>query len=126
MVWGWAMDLLLVPLVIGAVVGDPADEPSESAMRAAFETRISADVKSALDFVQETGGPEAIAKIRAAGTDRYEVRTFQKLNCERSAPKPGYVCGFTVDIDVVTGPLQSTLVGRFFPGASGLDLDLGS
>jgi hypothetical protein len=120
------MDVYTIPMILAAVTGPVVEEPSEPAMRAAFESRISAQVQGALDFVLETGGPEAVARIRAAGTDKFEIHNFQKLNCARSATKPGYVCGFMVDLGVVNGELQSLLVGRFFPGSNGLDLDLGS
>jgi hypothetical protein len=121
------MNVLLVPLIaIGVVTVGPADEPTERAMRAAFEARVVSDVQAALDFALEVGGPKAVAKIRAAGTDRFEIHTFEKLNCTRSAAQPGYVCGFAVDIGVVNGGLQSVLVGRFYPGSNGLDVALGS
>ena len=121
------MNILMVPLIaIGVIVSGPTDEPTEQAMRAAFEAHITSEVQAVLNFASETGGPEAEAKIRAAGTDRFEIRAFQKLNCARSATRAGYVCGFTVDIAVVQGALQSVLVGRFIPGASGLDFLLES
>jgi hypothetical protein len=120
------MDFLTLPIIVAALTGDAVEEPSEPAMRAAFEARVSSQVQGAMDFVNETGGPEAVAKIRAAGTDKFEVRSFQKLNCARSGTKPGYVCGFMVDLEVVNGELQTVLVGRFFAGTNGLDLDLGS
>jgi len=95
-------------------------------MRVAFESRVASDVQAAIDFALETGGPAAVAKIHAAGTDRFEIRTFQKLACTRNAIEPGYTCRFLVDIDVVGGGLQSVLVGRFFPGSNGLDFALRS
>jgi hypothetical protein len=121
------MNVLMVPLIVaGAVTGGPTDEPTEHAMRAAFEARVASGIQAILDFAREVGGPRAVAKIRAAGTDRFEIRTFRKLNCAASAAKPGYVCGFMVDIGVNGGGLQSVLVGRFYPGSSGLDVALGS
>jgi hypothetical protein len=118
--------VLLAMVAIGSVAVEPVEEPSESAMRAAFEARVTSDVQSAVDFARESGGPAAVAKIRAAGTDRFEIRMFQKLTCTRNGGEPGHVCGFMVDIDVVDGGLQSVLVGRFFPGSNGLDFALGS
>jgi hypothetical protein len=121
------MNVLVVPLIaIGVVASGPTDEPTEHAMRAAFEAHIASEVQAVIDFASETGGPEAVARIRAAGTDRFEIRTFQKLNCARSAAQAGYVCGFMVDIDVVNGALQSLLVGRFIPRSNGFDFSLGS
>jgi hypothetical protein len=118
--------LMVTMLAVGAFVAELSDEPTEHAMRTAFEAHITSDVQAALDFAQEVGGPEAVAKIRAAGTDRFEIRTFQKLDCTRSETKPGYVCGFLVDIGMVGGDLQSVLLGRFFRGSNGLDFSLDS
>ena len=57
------MRVLGIPFVILGVLAatgsTSSDEPSESAMRAAFETRLGAQVRSVLDFVAETGGEEA-------------------------------------------------------------------
>ena len=61
------MRLLTVPIVVcGVLIAAGSDEPSESAMRAAFETRLAAQVRSVLEFVAETGGEDALARIRAA------------------------------------------------------------
>lgn len=96
-----------------------SDEPSETAMRAAFEANLTAQVQNALDFVAESNGPDAVAKVREAGTDRFEIRTFRKLYC-RPGEKAGFVCGFAIDIGVRDGAVQETLVGRFFFGDAGL------
>jgi hypothetical protein len=111
----------MVPLIaIGVVTDGLGDEPSEHAMRTAFEAHLTSDVQAVLDFALEIGGPKAVAKIHAAGTDRFEIRAFQKLNCVRSAEKPGYFCDFMVDVGVVNGVLQSIQVGHFFRGSDGL------
>ncbi len=113
------MRVWTVPAVIaGILVMSGSDEPSEAAMRAAFEASLAAQVQSALAFVAETGGEEALAKVRAARTDEFDVRGFTKRGCAPSAG--GYVCGFSVRIGVVSGELGRTLTGRFRAGPHGL------
>ncbi|MEA3022808.1 MAG: hypothetical protein QOK01_1660 [Alphaproteobacteria bacterium] len=115
------MRVLLIPTVIvGVLALTGSDEPTESAMRAAFETTLAAQVRSALDFVAETGGQPAIDKVRAARTDEFDIRSFTKLNCAPSAAKAGHVCGFAVRIGVVNGLLEQTMTGRFYAGPHGL------
>ncbi len=95
-----------------------SDEPSEAAMRAAFQATLAADVRAALDFVAATGGEAALNKVRAARTDAFAIRSFSKLAC---APSPrGHVCGFSVRIGVVTGEIERTITGRFYDGPHGL------
>src|SRR5262252_2790017 len=113
------MRVLLVPAVVAGVLVVPgSDEPSEGAMRLAFETTLSAQVQSALAFVAETGGEEALARVRAARTDAFDIRAFTKLGCAPSAA--GHVCDFAVRIGVVTGELDRTVTGRFHAGPHGL------
>ena len=108
------MRLWTVPiLALGAVLSSLSDEPNEGAMRAAFETSLAAQVQNALDFVAETNGPEAVAKVREAGTDRFAVEGFRKLGCRRD-DRGGHVCRFAVDIEVVSGRLREELTGRFY------------
>ena len=115
------MRLWTIPIVtLAAVSVTFSDEPSERAMRAAFAASLSAQVQGALDFVAETSGEAARDQIKAAGTDRFEVRAFRKLECLRSDAKAGFVCGFAVDISVINGDFRQTLTGRFFRGPRGL------
>lgn len=115
------MRVLMVPMVaVGLLVCDQSDEPRESAMRTAFELRLAADVRGALDFIAETSGPEGVARVRAAGTDRFHVRGFKKFDCWRAEGALGHVCAFAVDIAVVNGTIQRTLHGRFTSGRDGL------
>ena len=51
-------------------------------MRAAFEGSLAMQVRNALDFARETGGDEAVMKIRDSGMDRYTLNAFQKLHCQ--------------------------------------------
>ena len=113
------MRLWTVPIVaLGVTVVSISDEPSERAMRAAFEINLAAQVQNALDFVAETRGPEAVAKVREAGTDRFEINAFRKLGCQRG--DRGHVCRFTVDIGVIDGSFNEELTGRFFQRDDGL------
>ena len=115
------MRVLLIPMVIvGVLAVTGPDEPTESAMRAAFETTLAAQVRSALDFVAETGGQAAIDNVRVARTDEFDIRSFTKLNCAPSAAKAGHVCDFAVRIGVVNGLLEQTMTGRFYAGPHGL------
>jgi hypothetical protein len=90
-------------------------EPNERAMQAAFEDALSVQVRNALDFAAETGGPDAVATIRARGHDRFTVNAFQKVKCEREVERDGYLCEFSVDIGLANGPMQKTISGRFQP-----------
>ena len=115
------MRVLLIPAVIvGVLAVTGSDEPTESAMRAAFQTTLAAQVRSALDFVAETGGQAAIDKVRTARTDEFDIRSFSKLSCAPSAAKAGHVCDFAVRIGVVNGLLEQTMTGRFYGGPHGL------
>jgi len=79
------MRLLAVPvLAFGLLIGSFTDEPAEADMRAAFQATLSADVQSALDYIAEVGGAEALQRVRDAGTDRFAIRTFRKHDCART------------------------------------------
>ena len=109
------MRIFLVPLIAFALapVDQPA-EPSERAMRGAFEATLQSQVQNVLDFLEETAGPEAVARVREAGTDRFEVRSFKKLEC---APEmAGHLCNFLVDVSVVNGVIEQTVTGHFVTG----------
>ncbi len=119
------MRVWTVPAVIAGVLAmTSSDEPSEAAMRAAFAASLATEVQSALAYVAETGGEEALARVRAARTDEFEIRAFTKLDCARSAGTGGdgrgQVCDFRVRIGVVSGEFERTLAGRFFAGPHGL------
>jgi hypothetical protein len=88
-------------------------------MRAAFEGSLAAQVRNALEFARETGGDEAVSKIRESGMDRYTLNAFQKLNC-RMDDGSAHVCEFAVDVGLVNGPLQKTISGRFIKSPDGL------
>jgi hypothetical protein len=115
------MRILTLPAVLaGALAVSGSDEPSAADMRSAVQATLTAQVQSVLDYVAETGGEEALARVRAARTDIFDVRTLTKLDCMTSADKPGHLCEFAVRVAVVTGELQATMRGRFFAGPRGL------
>jgi hypothetical protein len=106
----WIIPLFAVAVVLGS---NPTYEPSEGQMRAAFEGSLAMQVRNALDFARETGGDEAVLKIRASGMDRYTLSAFQKLNCRAQDGRAAHVCAFAVDVELVNGLLQKTITGRF-------------
>jgi hypothetical protein len=114
--------LAVIPIVAVLAFSSTDEEgPSERDMRAAFQGALALQVQNAMDFVAETGGPEAVAAIREKGNDRFSIDAFQKLKCAREdAQRDGYICEFSVDIGLSNGPLRKTLTGRFTPGTHGL------
>jgi hypothetical protein len=115
------MRILTLPAVLaGAFAVSGSDEPSAADMRSAVQATLAAQVRSALDYVGETGGEEALARVRAAQTDAFDVRSLTKLDCTTSVDKPGHLCEFAVRVGVVTGELQATMRGRFLAGPRGL------
>src|ERR1700681_4265297 len=87
------MRMLTVPAVLAGVLAvTGSDEPSATDMRFAFQTTLAAQVQSALDFVAETGGEEALARVRAARTDEFDIRAFTKLDCAPSLRPSGHDC----------------------------------
>jgi hypothetical protein len=115
------MRVLTLPIIlVGVFAVSGSNEPSTAEMRSAVEATLTAQVQSVLDYVAETGGEDAAARMRAARTDAFDIRAFRKLDCTTSADKPGHLCGFSVRVGVVTGELQATMRGRFYPGPRGL------
>jgi hypothetical protein len=95
-------------------VAAPADGgPTEAQMRTAFEDMLSQQIRNALDFASEAGGPEAVALIRERGHDRFSIAAFRKRACQRHTESGSHRCEFLVDIDLVTGRMQRVLTGRF-------------
>src|SRR5215472_12513519 len=88
-----AMRILTLPAVLVGVFAVPgSDEPSAAEMRSAVQATLTAQVQSVLDYVAETGGEGALARVRAARTDAFDIRSFTKLDCTTSADKPGHLC----------------------------------
>jgi hypothetical protein len=112
------MRLFLWPLIAANLVAaDKPVEPTESAMRSAFEMRLTQDVRNALAYVAETAGEEGVERVRAAGTDQFAIRTFRKHDCVTS--EAGHLCDFEVELAVVNGMIQQTVKGRFLSGPAG-------
>ena len=119
------MRVWTVPVVIAGVLAMAGcDEPSEAAMRVAFEASLASDVQSALAYIAETGGEAALARVRAARTDAFDVRDFTKLRCAPSVSNDGaagaHLCEFSVRIAVTGGELDRILTGRFYASPRGL------
>jgi hypothetical protein len=98
-------------------------EPSESAMREAFASDLRQGVRQVLSYVEQTGGEEALRRIREARTDAFGLRGFRKVECRPSAGKPGHICNFAVEVDTVAGPIEKSIAGRFYIGSGGLAYD---
>jgi hypothetical protein len=115
------MRILTLPAVlVGVFAVSGSDEPSAADMRSAVQTTLTAQVQSVLDYVAETGGEDGLARVRAARTAEFDVRSLTKLDCTTSADKPGHLCAFAVRVAVVSGELQATMRGRFLAGPRGL------
>jgi hypothetical protein len=111
------MRLFLLPIIASLFAAEQPVEPSESAMRTAFESRLTRDVQNALAYVAETEGEEGVERVRAAGTDQFTIRGFKKQAC--AASETGHVCDFDIELTVVNGMIQQSLKGRFVAGPSG-------
>jgi hypothetical protein len=116
------MHMFMVGLLAGTALGNASFvEPSQDAMREAFATDLADGVRAVLAYMGETGGSEAVTRIRGAGTDSFAITGFRKGECRRSLD--GHVCGFAVEIDTVSGSIARSMEGRFFVGACGLTYD---
>ena len=115
------MRILALPTVLVGVLAVPGSgEPSAAEMRSAVQATLTAQVQSVLDYVAETGGEEALARVRAARTDAFDIRALTKLDCTTSADRPGHLCDFAVRVGVVAGELRATMRGRFYASPRGL------
>jgi len=119
------MRVLLLPLVaVGVIFFVHTNEPTENQMRNAFERSLAAEVADVMAFVGESGGREAVERVRLAGNDRFEIRDFRKVDCQPMAMKSGFDCAFTVNIALANGPMQRSLKGRFYNTPEGIQFDL--
>jgi hypothetical protein len=115
------MHIFGVALLAATVFSDASfNAPNEDAMREAFAADLSYGVAAALSYVAETSGEAALARIRAAHTDAFEILGFRKGECRPSEGRPGHICDFTVEIDTVAGPIEKWIAGRFYVGPCGL------
>ena len=118
------MHIFGVALLAATVWSDASFiEPSEGAMREAFASDLTQGVKAVLSYVAETGGEAALARIREARTDAFEIRSFRKSACRPSEGQGGHICAFAVEVDTVAGPIERLIVGRFHVGPCGLVYD---
>jgi len=121
------MHIFGVALLAATVWSDASFiEPSEDAMREAFASDLTQGVKAVLSYVAETGGEAALARIREAHTDAFEIRSFRKGECLPSEDRGGHICAFAVEIDTVAGPIEQSIAGRFHVGPCGLAYDHGA
>ena len=98
------MHMFMVGLLAATALGNASFvEPSEDAMREAFVTDLADGVRAALAYVEETGGPQVVTRIREAGADTFAITAFRKAECRLSLD--GHVCGFAVEIDTVSGSI---------------------
>ena len=120
------MRVLVLPLVaVGMIFYAHSNAPTENQMRGAFEHYLTDQVAQTVEFIQETGGPSAVERVKTAGNDRFEIRGFRKLECQQSRAKPGYDCTFNVDIDLANGMMHRALEGRFYNTSTGIAFELG-
>ena len=95
-------------------------EPLEADMKAAFTRAVMSDVEQA-------NKEAARAVTWLSGDARYTSNTsvsatiqeFKKHNCKQSPDKPGYICDFTVAMEIKgtilpTSAGRQTSTGRFF------------
>ena len=119
------MRVLVLPLVaVGVIFYAHSNAPTENQMRGAFEHYLTDQVAQTVEFIQETGGPSAVERVKAAGTDQFEIRAFRKLECQQSRAKSGYDCTFNVDIDLTNGMMHRALEGRFYNTSTGIAFEL--
>jgi hypothetical protein len=119
------MRALMVPfMAVGVIICAHTNNPTENEMRSAFERSLGSEVADAMTLVRETGGREAIERVRAAGNDRFEIHDFRKDDCQPTRLTSGFDCTFAVNIILANGPMQRSLKGRFYNGPSGMQFDI--
>ena len=116
--------LIVVLIAIGVIFYGHSNAPTEFQMRDAFEHYLADQTAQTVEFIQETGGPSAVERVKAAGNDRFEIRAFQKRECQQSRAKAGYDCTFNVDIDLANGMIHRALEGRFYDTSTGITFEL--
>ena len=116
--------LVVIMIAIGVILYGHSNAPTEFQMRDAFEHYLVDQTAQTVEFIQETGGPSAVERVKAAGNDRFEIRAFRKLECQQSPTKPGYDCTFNVDIDLANGMMHRALAGRFYNTSTGIAFEL--
>jgi hypothetical protein len=119
------MRVLVLPIVaVGVIFFAHTDEPTENQMRSAFERSLAAEVADTMALIGESGGREAVERVRMAGNDRFEIRNFRKNDCQPMGAKSGFDCAFNVNIILANGPMLRSLKGRFYNAPEGLQFVL--
>jgi hypothetical protein len=115
---------VVVLIAIGVIFYAHSNAPSEIQMRDAFQHYLADQTARTVEFIQETSGPSAVERVKAAGNDQFEISAFRKLECKKSRGKPGYDCTFNVDIDLANGMMHRALEGRFYSTSTGITFEL--
>ena len=103
-------------------VAKQVTEPTESEMRTAFEGFLTSLVRGTLALIAETGGPDAVRTVKQNHNDQFEIHSFRKLGCTRSAGIMDYQCRFAVEVAVVSGKIDRVMTGRFVASKTGIVL----
>src|ERR1017187_9461168 len=117
--------LVVILIAIGVIFYSHSNAPTEIQMREAFEHYLADQTARTGEFIQETGGPSAVERVKGVGNDQFEIRAFRKLKCQQSQAKPGYDCTFNVDIDLANGMMHRALDDRFYNTSTGIAFELG-
>jgi hypothetical protein len=107
-------------IAIGGMAFSHSNPPTDIQMHRAFENYLADQVARTIDFIQATGGPSAVKKVKEAGNDRFEIRTFRKIECQQLGQEPSYNCTFSVDIDLANGMMRRAIEGRFYNSSTGI------
>ena len=67
---------VVILIAIGVIFYVHSNAPTEMQMRAAFEHYLADQTAQTVEFIQETGGPSAVERVKATGNDRFEIRAF--------------------------------------------------
>ena len=119
------MRVLVLPIAaVGVIFFLHTDEPTENQMRTAFERSLAAEVADTMAFIGESGGREAVERVRTSGNDLFEIRHFQKVDCRPMVTKSGFDCAFTASINLANGPLERSMQGRFYNTPEGIKFAL--
>jgi len=116
--------LVVILIAIGVIFYSHSNVPTEIQMRETFEYYLADQTARTVEFIQETGGPSAVERVKAAGNDQFEILAFRKLECQRARAQPGYDCTFNVDIDLANGMMHRALEGRFYNTSMGTAFEL--
>jgi hypothetical protein len=112
--------LVVILIATGVMAFSTGNPPTEIQMRHAFENYLANQVAQTIEFIHATGGPSAVEKVKDRRNDAFEIRKFQKIECNQLAEEPSYDCAFSVDIDLANGMMRRAFEGRFYNTFTGL------